>query len=212
MESQRDPRSPDLAPWSPAVPRVRDAPLATGNMPTGIAVAIGAVTVVVAVMAAAFLPASAAAARLSVLAVALGTFAAATVNPTAVAAVTVLGWLMFDGFLVNRFGELTWTGRVDERRLAVVVAAALVGLAAGGLWRWAEARRRDAEFEGLATGAADSEIGLTEGEGHDAGPGVRAGDDRVVSGAGVDGAGGEQAVRPTSRGSEPGSREREVTR
>jgi hypothetical protein len=165
MQSPQDIRHTTDVPAVSAVTASRDASAAAGDMPTGIAVAVGAVTVVVAAIVAAFLPASAAAARLGVMAVALGTFAAATVDPPAVAAVTVLGWLVFDGLLVNRFGDLTWTGRVDERRLGVLVAAAVAGLAAGGLRRWAEGRRRDAELEALASGAADPEFGMTEGEG-----------------------------------------------
>jgi hypothetical protein len=212
MQSPQDMRHTTDVPALAAVTATRDASAATVDMPTGIAVGVGAVTVVVAATVAALLPASADAVRLGVMALALGTFAAATVDPPAVAGVTELGWLVFYGFLVNRFSDLTWTGRVDELRLGVLVAAAVAGLAVGGLLRWAEGRRRDAELQALVTGAADPEVGMTEGEGHDAGSGVRAVDDRVVSWARPDGACGEQAVSARSEPSEPGSRERRVTR
>jgi hypothetical protein len=210
MESQRDPRYADLVPWSPAVPRVRDAPPATGDMPIAIAVAAGAVAVVAAAVTAAVLPMSAGALRLGVMAIALTVFAATTADPRAVAAVTALGWLVFDGFLVNRFGDLTWTGRLDEWRLGVLVAGAVVGLAAGVLRRWAQLRWGDAEVAAPADGPADPPIDVTQGEGRRAGSGVRAGDNRVVSGIGPDGAGGEQALSAISQRSQPHRRDRTV--
>jgi K+-transporting ATPase KdpF subunit len=151
------------------IPRgtVRNAVPIGGNTPTGIAVAGGAVAVVAAATVAAFVPVSAGGVRLGLMAAALAGFAAAAVDLRAVAFATVLAYLVHDGFLVNRMGDLTWTGAPDVRRVEILAAAAAVGLLVGGL------RRK---------------------EWHGAGSGVRAVDDRVVSRAGSDGAGGGQAV------------------
>jgi K+-transporting ATPase KdpF subunit len=136
-------------------------------MPTGVAVAVGAVAVVVAAVAAAFVPVSAGGVRLGLMAAALAGFALATVDLRAAAAVTALGYLVFDGFLVNRMGDLTWTGTPDVRRMEILAGAATVGLLVGAFRR---------------------------NEWHDAGSGVRAVDGRVVSRTGSDGSGGEQTV------------------
>jgi hypothetical protein len=37
----------------------------------------------------------------------------------------IVGWLMFNGFVVNQFGELRWHGATDATRLAVLVTIAL---------------------------------------------------------------------------------------
>ncbi len=52
-------------------------------------------------------------------------------------AVGMVCWLFFDGFLVNRQGDLAWRS-TDRLGLTVLLAAALVGAAAGAL-----DRRRD---------------------------------------------------------------------
>ena len=86
MQGRQDTWRSRDAPTSPAVIATRDTSAGSGDMPTGIAVAVGSVTVVVVAIVAAVLPASAAVARLSVMAVALAAFAAAAVDPSAVAA------------------------------------------------------------------------------------------------------------------------------
>jgi hypothetical protein len=48
-----------------------------------------------------------------------------------VAAVVPLGWLVTDGFLENRSGELTWHGSTDLYLILLLVVAAAIGLAAG---------------------------------------------------------------------------------
>lgn len=53
------------------------------------------------------------------------------------AAVVVGGlcWLFADGFLVNRFGQLSWHGSADALRLAVFLGAAVLGATAGLAFR-----------------------------------------------------------------------------
>src|SRR5690349_15596653 len=83
------------------------------DTPLGIHVGLGSVVVVVAALASAGFPASASAIRLGLFALALAGFAEVAVDVTAAAVVTVIGYLVFDGFLVNELGELTWRGGPD---------------------------------------------------------------------------------------------------
>jgi len=91
--------------------------------------------VVVSAFVSAAVPAPDGDVRLGVVALALGMFAALTVNAAAVAGVAVLASLVFDGFLVNQFGVLAWHGAADGRRLGVLGVAALLGFVVGALWR-----------------------------------------------------------------------------
>ncbi len=130
-----DPMDPiDVSGTEPMVPNdgyVSDAE----NMPTGIAVAAGAAVVVAAAFVTSVIPASAGAVRLGLVAACLAVFAALTVNPAAVAAVGVLAFLVFDGFLVNQLGELSWHGAADERRLFVLITVSIMGLVVGKAYR-----------------------------------------------------------------------------
>jgi hypothetical protein len=67
--------------------------------------------------------------------VALAGFAALAVDLVATAGVTGLAALIFNGFLVNQLGELSWHGVADARRLVVLVVAAAIGFAAGAGYR-----------------------------------------------------------------------------
>jgi hypothetical protein len=62
-----------------------------------------------------------------------GVFPFAVVADTRVSLVTAgLGYLLFDGFLVNRFGDLTWDGTTIMRYLTVFALA----MGCGFLLRW----------------------------------------------------------------------------
>lgn len=138
------------------------------DTPVGINVAIGIVVVVIAGLVAAAIPQSAGSARLTLFAAALGLFAVLSGDPRAVVVVGVLGFGIFDGFLVNQMGELSWHGSADVTRLWVLSVAAVCGLAVGvvhrgvrraRLWRarlecveswrieWIETRGRDTSAE-----------------------------------------------------------------
>jgi hypothetical protein len=103
--------------------------------PVGIVIAGGAAVVTAAALECAAIPASAPGARLAVFAAAVAGFAALAADLRPVAAVTGLAALVFNGFLVNRLGELSWHGVADLGRLIVLVAAAAAGVAAGGGYR-----------------------------------------------------------------------------
>ncbi|NJC70012.1 hypothetical protein HC031_09860 [Planosporangium thailandense] len=133
----------------------RSRPSTKETTPTGVAVAAGSAVVVVAAFVTVAVPPSAGVWRIGVVAVALAVFAALTGNVVAVAAVGVLAFGVFDGFLVNQLGELSWHGADDAWRIATLAAAA-VGLLAGSayravrharLWRrreeWVAAQARD---------------------------------------------------------------------
>ena len=98
------------------------------DVPVGINLAWGAVAVVVAGFVAATVPARHSDARLLVVAVTVGLFALLTGDARAAGAVVALGWLVDNGFLVDRFGQLAWHGNADLLRLAVLVTVAGLGL------------------------------------------------------------------------------------
>jgi hypothetical protein len=105
------------------------------NIPTGFAVAAGSVVVVASAFVSSAIPASAGAARFGLVAAALGGFAALTVNAVAIAVVGLLAFLVFDGFLVNQLGELSWHGAADVQRLFLLIVVSISGLVAGRGYR-----------------------------------------------------------------------------
>ncbi|WP_326562803.1 hypothetical protein [Micromonospora sp. NBC_01796] len=110
--------------------------------PFGIRLGSGAALVVAATcLAAALFPPSAPLARLLVVAVAVGGFAAVAPDPRADVAVTLLGFLCFTGFLLDRYGELHWhTGR-SGGYLLLLAAATVLGAALGTIRRVLTGRR-----------------------------------------------------------------------
>jgi hypothetical protein len=142
------------------------------DTPVGVNVALGSAVVVVAAVVSAAVPPSAGAVRLGLFASAQGLFAATTVDPLAVLMVGVLGFGVFDGFLVNQLGELTWHGAADVARLWVLAAAAVCGLVVGAVYRgvrrarlW-RARQEQvqswARIEQIETWERDVSAGLNE--------------------------------------------------
>jgi hypothetical protein len=113
-----------------------------GRTPLGISVAFGAAAMVAATLAAAAMFAEVPA-RLAVVAVALAAFAAAVDDPLASVATGVLGFLLLNGFLVNRLGELTWNGRTSSGHVAVLTGALGLGMA----WQRVRAARLAAARE-----------------------------------------------------------------
>jgi hypothetical protein len=81
--------------------------------------------------------------RLSVVAFALAGFAAVTQDQLALAPVALLGFGILNGFLVNRYGQLSWHGSADLWRLMVLVMAGAVGLGLGAGYRELRDWRRD---------------------------------------------------------------------
>ena len=97
----------------------------------GVDVALGAVVVVFAALAAAAIPSGDIGWRLVAVAAAVGLFVAWTDDGLAAAFIVGLAWLVVNGFLVDRYGQLSWHGWVDLLRLLVLVAAAGVGIVLG---------------------------------------------------------------------------------
>lgn len=103
-----------------------------GRTPFGINLAMGAVALVGGTAAAAALfPVADLSARLVVVAAAVAAYAALVGDTRASLAVAGLGYLLFTGFLANRYGELTWHGTTSLGHLGVFALAAGLGLGHG---------------------------------------------------------------------------------
>lgn len=122
----------------------------TGRTPFGINLAVGSVAMVAASFAAAVVS-SDVSARLAVMALAVCVCAALVDDTRASLATAGLGYLLFTGFLVNRFGELTWDSATTLWTLLVFVLATGLGLGQ----RWIRAARAEAavsaELDALLT-------------------------------------------------------------
>jgi len=114
----------------------------------GIGLAIGVVAVVGATIGAAALTAGVPG-RLAVIALVAGAVAAWVDDARAAVATAGVGFLLFDGFLVNRYGDLSWHGRTSLWQVAVLAVA----LGVGRGWRRLQTLRvsaaRDRDIEGL---------------------------------------------------------------
>lgn len=137
-------------PFRPAASRVgraeRVRSVDTGA-PAGIKLGAGAAAVVTAVVVAAALPKPSQAGRLAIVAGTTGLFGAVALDLASLVGVTVIAWLLVNGFLVNQLGVLTWHGPADLGRLGVLAGAAAVGLAVGGLRRGRRVRAERLRFD-----------------------------------------------------------------
>jgi hypothetical protein len=116
-------------------PRPAAAASSGERTPTGINLAAGTVALIGAALVAAALPASQPGWRFALIALTVGVFAAVTMDHRALAGVALLGWLVVNGFLVDRLGELSWNGPSDIWRMIILVVAAALGRAAGKVYR-----------------------------------------------------------------------------
>jgi hypothetical protein len=112
-------------------------------MPIGFALAAGFTAVLVGTAAAAAVNRHDPTLRVAVVAAFVAVAAALSATLAGAACAAGMGWLFTNGFLVNRGGDLAWRGTADLVRVAVLVAAALAGLALGRAWL-----RRDAGTDG----------------------------------------------------------------
>jgi hypothetical protein len=108
--------------------------------PFGIPVGIGAVAMVAAGVVAAMIPGAYPGWRFGVFAFAVFAFAAASLDQRALAGVAVIGFLVCNGFLENRLGQLAWH-REDLWRILLLVMVAAWGLAVGEGIRFVHAIR-----------------------------------------------------------------------
>ena len=105
----------------------------------GLGIGFGAVTVVTAGLLAAAVPVTDQPMRFGVMVAAVAVFAALTGDRVAAAWAAGLAWLVVNGFLVDRFGELSWHGPADVYRAAMLTLAGVLGLLIAAV-----RRRRDA--------------------------------------------------------------------
>jgi hypothetical protein len=103
--------------------------------PAGILAGIGTLAVVLAAFVAAAVPESHAVARYAVLAVTVFLFTAATGRWGTSVSVAAIRSLVFEGFVVNQFGELTWSGPADAARITALIAAVVLGRLIGDSFR-----------------------------------------------------------------------------
>jgi hypothetical protein len=108
-----------------------------GRTPFGINLAVGVVVMIAAAFVAVLFPEVNA--RLVMIAVVVGGYAAAVADTRASFATAGMGFLIFDGFLLNRLGELTWNGKTSVWHLSTFALAVGLGLA----WRRIRAIRAD---------------------------------------------------------------------
>jgi hypothetical protein len=128
---------------------VRATHSADTGTPFGINLGVGASAVVAAVLVAAVIPAAHQDWRFGVVVAAVAGFAALSFDMRALTGVAVIAWLLADGFLENRLGELSWHGTADVALLTLLVLGGAAGIAFGvSRSHIRELRsRRDLDFE-----------------------------------------------------------------
>ncbi|NUO56061.1 MAG: hypothetical protein HOV78_05320 [Hamadaea sp.] len=104
-----------------------------GQIPQGILVGVGSLAVIAAGFVASAFPPADVVPRYGVLVLVVLAFAAATAGWTAPLLTAVIGFLVFDGFLVNTLGQLTWHGTPDGLRLIALGTAVIAGRLVGDL-------------------------------------------------------------------------------
>jgi hypothetical protein len=109
--------------------------------PAGINIAVGAVVIGIGCLLAETVSPAVPGGRIAVVAGALALLGLATGDWLASFALVIPAWMVMDGFLVNRLGDLSWQGRPDLDRLLALAAGALIGLVAGEVIRDARNRR-----------------------------------------------------------------------
>lgn len=100
----------------------------TPSWPYGIHLGIGTAGMIFVVCAVAMFTDHGSVVRLLAVAVAVGFGAALIPDWRYAAALGVIGYLLYLGFLVNQFGELSWSGRNSLADLGVFTFAFLLGL------------------------------------------------------------------------------------
>jgi hypothetical protein len=107
----------------------------TDRTPVGIAVGVGATAMVLAAIVAAMISPAHPGVRFGVLAAVVVLFAAVSLDRAALAVVALIGALLYNGFLENSAGNLSWHTD-DLWRLMLLVTVGAVGLAIGEGYRF----------------------------------------------------------------------------
>ncbi len=111
----------------------RRTPVDGTRAPFGINLAVGSTLMVGTTMiTAAFFPGADPTARLVAVCAVVGGHAATVADAPASLVTAGLGYLLFTGFLVNRYGDLTWDGTTSAWLLAVLSLWSVWGLDSGG--------------------------------------------------------------------------------
>lgn len=110
--------------------------------PLGIKIAAGAVGLIVAALIAASIPNAYPGWRFGVMAAAVALFGAISLDRMALAVIAVIAFAIANGFLEDRFGQLSWHGADDVRRLLLLVIACAWGLVVGETVRQVVRMRR----------------------------------------------------------------------
>jgi hypothetical protein len=97
----------------------------------GFAIGAGAIGLVAAAIVAAVIPVADADWRFAVMATSVGLFAAISLDQLALGGIVVLAFLISNGFLEDRLGQLAWHGSGDLWRLLLLVTVGAVGLGVG---------------------------------------------------------------------------------
>jgi hypothetical protein len=113
------------------------------STPIGIALAIGAAGMTAAAIIAAAIPTADTGWRFGVVAAALFVFAAISLDQRALAGVALVAFLITNGFLEDRLGQLSWHGSKDIWLVLLLIIAGGFGLATGAAFRFVrDARKR----------------------------------------------------------------------
>ena len=131
MSIRRPAAHPSSAGARRAATRHENATARSSATPTGFAIGAGSVGLVVAAMIAAAIPVADADWRFAVMAISVGSFAAISLDQLALGGIVVLAFLISNGFLEDRLGQLAWHGSGDLWRLLLLVTAGAVGLGVG---------------------------------------------------------------------------------
>lgn len=105
------------------------------RMAQGLLVSVGTSAVIVAAFAASALPQDGAVLRYAALAGTVFVFTAVTGRWAASVWVAIIGFLVFDGFVIDQMGELSLNGRDDLARILTLVAAVIFGRLSGDCYR-----------------------------------------------------------------------------
>ncbi|MEU7823180.1 DUF4118 domain-containing protein [Catellatospora sp. NPDC049133] len=146
VRPRRHPSTPPAA----ATPRpARSDDRARPRTPFGVSVGIGAAAMTAATILAATLTANETE-QLLIVALAVGGYAATVADTRASLVTALLGFGLFNGFIVNRYGELSFDGTATWWNLSVFAVALGLGLGQ----RWLRHVRDNAAAEPEVTGLA----------------------------------------------------------
>jgi hypothetical protein len=106
------------------------------STPVGIALAFGTAGMTAAAIIASVIPAADTGWRFGIVAATLFVFAAVSLDQRALAGVALIAFLITNGFLEDRFGQLSWHGSKDIWLGLLLIIAGGVGLATGAAYRF----------------------------------------------------------------------------